>query len=52
MKKLFDSYDQAWKHIIVPEKIDMFDELGPDLQHNSKGDLLKRVDFEVKNGEG
>lgn len=52
MKKLFDSYDQAWKHIIVPERFDDFGSIGPELRQNSKGDLLKRLEFTVKNGEG
>ena len=52
MQKLYDSYDNAWKQIIVPEKMDFYHDLGPEIQHNSKGELLKRLDFNVKNRVG
>lgn len=52
MQRFYDTYDNAWRQIIVPDKFEFYHNLGPEVQHNSKGDLLKRHDFTVKNTAG
>ena len=52
MKKLFDSYDSAWKQIVAPERSNYPMSLGPELVYNSKQQLLKRVGFSVLNKTG
>lgn len=52
MKKFTDAYESAWKQIIVPDKFEYQQEMGPQITYNSQGDMLKRIDFKVKNASG
>lgn len=52
MKNIIGSYDKAWKLIVVPDKFEFSDHFFRYPQENSKGELLKRLDFTVTNPSG